>query len=412
MNIGNWLSRKFLAERNVDGSIFYRIGNQKSSLDGYDNMKASLHNPVLFGMLDKMALYLAQTQFYIGEQDNPVKDKLTDLLNNPNEYQSKQDFLKEYLFQRITSGYVFVAPIGSDGFARNIDRVDSLYNLSSCYVRYANENFRTKLLTREQHQQAGVKFRYEDNHGTSQPFQLSQVIPFFDVANGLTDDFLLRSPSKIDSVLLPAVNMIKAFEAQNVVIKSNGREMFFSEKKSQGLGIDQPIGKDDKEEIQRKNINYGMQRGQSRSMFLRGETGWKSLHIDAKDLALQEAIETTASAIAAAFNIPKDLIPVFSNAKYENKKESEIALIQGVVEPIAADFCNSFNSFFLGYDKKPLKYSLDHLAPMQHIEQIKVNKALNLSVAYRNFTQAGMTPDQTNQMFESLGINMMENEQD
>jgi hypothetical protein len=204
--------------------------------------------------------------------------------------------------------------------------------------------------------------------------------------------------------------MIKAFEAQNVVIKSNGREMFFSEKKGDKLGIQKPIGNDDKAEIQRKNSTYGMQRGMSRSMFLKGETGWKSLHIDAKDLALKEAIETTASAIAAAFNVSKDLIPVFSNAKYENQKESEIALIQGVVEPIAADFCNSLSSYFIGYENKPLQYSLDHLAPMQHIEQIKTNKAMSLSVAFRNFTQSGMSPEQTTELFQGLGINLIENE--
>lgn len=410
MGLGSWISHKFNAERNKDGSLFYRIGHQSHSIDGYTNQKAVLCNPVLFGLVDKIAMYMAQTEFYIGEKDAQTSDPLLDLINDPNEFQSKQDFLKEYIFQRISNGYTFVAPIGADSFENRVERVDSLYNLNSSKIEFKQDNFQTKLLTREQIKNLNITFRYNDGHATSQDFRIDQVIPFFDVANGLTDEFLLKSPSKIDSVLLPAVNMIKAFEAQNVVIKSNGREMFFSEQKGDKLGIQKPISNDDKTEIQRKNNTYGMQRGMSRSMFLKGETGWKSLHIDAKDLALKEAIETTASAVAAAFNVSKDLIPVFSNAKYENQKESEIALIQGVVEPIVADFCNSLSSYFVGYDKKPLQYSLDHLAPMQHIEQIKTNKAMSLSIAFRNFTQSGMTPEQTTEIFTDLGINLMENE--
>lgn len=400
------------AIRNVDGSYFYykNIGHQSATLDGYSNYKACLHNPVLFGLIDKIGMYLGQTDFYIGDPEDKKSDPLINLINDPNEYQSKQDFFKEYVFQRIANGYTFIAPIGSEGFENRVERVDSLFNLSGRYVQYDTSRFQTKLLTREEAQEKAYKFRYNDGHGTKRDFKLSQVIPFFDVANGLNDDFLLNSPSKIDSVLQPAVNMIKAFEAQNIIIKSNGREMFFSEQKGDKLNIQRPISNDDKNEIQRKNNTYGMQRGQSRSMFLRGETGWKSLHIDAKDLALQETVETTASAIASAFNVPKDLIPVFDNAKYENKKESEIQLIQSVVKPIADDICNSFSSFFKGYENNPLQCSFDHLAPMQHIEEIKTTKAMQLSIAFRNLTQSGMSAEQAQSFFEDLGIKTVNDE--
>ena len=405
------LSRLFNVTRNTDGSYFYsRIGSQSATLDGYNNYKAALHNPVLFGLIDKIGLYLGQTKFYIGEPDQKQNDPLLDLINSPNDYQSKQDFFKEYVFQRIANGYVFIAPIGAEGFEHRVERVDSLYNLNANYVEYNTQHFQTKLLTREEAKQKGFKFRYNDGVSNNRTFKIDDVIPFFDVANGLSEDFLLRSPSKLDSVLQPAVNMIKAFEAQNIIIKSNGREMMFSMRKSDKLGLDKPISNEDKAEIQRKNRTYGMQHGQNKTMYLKGETGWKSLHINAKDLALAEAIETTSSAIAAAFNVPKDLIPVFDNAKYENKKESEIQLIQSVVKPIADDICNSFSSYFKGYDKKPLQCSFDHLAPMQHIEQIKTDKAFKLSTAYRNLTQSGMTPEQATDFFESLGIKMMNDE--
>jgi phage portal protein BeeE len=107
----------FTATRNTDGPIYYTIGHQTSSIDGFDNKKAALYNPILLGLIDRIALYVAQTDFFIGESDSRKKnDPLINLINNPNEYQSKQDFLKEYVFQRIVRGATFMAPIGSEGF--------------------------------------------------------------------------------------------------------------------------------------------------------------------------------------------------------------------------------------------------------------------------------------------------------
>ncbi|KQC33971.1 hypothetical protein AAU57_12000 [Nonlabens sp. YIK11] len=410
MGLGQWLFGDFKATRHTDGSIFYEIGHQKHSFDGYTNLDVALKNPLLFGLIDKIASSLAQTEFYIGDLDNPTPDPLTDLINNPNDYQSKEDFWREYVFLRISDGFVFQAPIGAEGFEDKIDSVDSIYNLNTKHITYDNTTFQTKLLTRKQIQERQVKFRYKIDNNVNRAFDVSQIIPFFDVANGVCEDFLLRSPSKLDSVLMPAVNMLKAFEAQNIIIKSNGREMFFSEKKTKELGIAKPIGSDDKQEIQRKNAQYGMQRGQNRSMFLNGETGWKSLHIPMKDLGFQEVMETTAGAIAAALNIPRSLLPIFDNPKYENQKEAEISLIQTITEPMAADICGSYSSYF-GYEgDKKLKYSVDHLAPMQHIEQIKVRKFLDVSTAYRNLQTAGFTPDQSQELAQSMGVTFGDDE--
>jgi phage portal protein BeeE len=410
----SYLSNLWNAIRSVDGSVFtYRdIGYKSATLDGFNNRTAALRNPITMGLIDRMGMYFSQTDFYLGDEENKsYNDPLIELINDPNNYQSKQDFLKEYIFQRIINGYVFVAPISPDGFERKIERVDSLYNLNAEYIQFNTNTYKTKLLSRVEAEEQNILFKYDNGNGIVgiREFNAKDIIPFFDVANGLNEDFLLNSPSKMDAILQASVNVIKAFEAQNIVIKSNGREMFFSAEKSDGFKIKQPISNDDKNEIQRKNRSYGMQHGQNRSMFLRGETGWKSLHINAKDLNLKESIEVCASAIAAAFNVPKDIVGFTDTPKYENRKEGEIALIQTVIEPIAADFCNSLNSYF-GYKNNPLKYSLDHLAPMQHMELVKANKAMSLSTAFRNFTQAGVSPEQVMQLFSDLGINMMENE--
>ena len=404
-----------LGVRHDDGSYFYsRIGNQTAELDGYNSYDVALKNPILLGLIDKIANYLAQSKFYL-ENENE-NDPLIKLLNNPNDFQSKEDFFKEFVFNYISCGYQFIAPIGSVGFENDVTKVDSLYNLNPLFIDYNNLNIQTKLLTRKEISELNnLKFRYQIQQGANgqsssyKTFEYKNVLGFYDVANGLSNDFLLSSPSRLDSVLQASVNIIKAFEAQNIVIKSNGREMFFSEARGSELGLHKSLDKGDVKEIQRASNKYGMQHGQYRSMFLNKETGWKSLHINAKDLATEETIKTASIAIATALNVPKELIPVFDNSAYNNRKEALIDLIQGTVEPILSDICNTFTSYF-GYQKTPLLYTVDHLAPMQHIEEMKTTKALNLSQAYRNMTQSGMTTEQVTEMFEGLGIEINEND--
>ena len=409
----------FNATRSTDGIISYsKVGSQKAELDGYTTDSVALSSPVLFGLIDKIANFVAQATFYVeGDEENKTNDPLVSLLNSPNGFQSKEDFLKEFTFHYIASGYDFIAPIGSVGFEHDVTRVDSLYNLNPCFIDYNSVNFKTKLLTRGEIKDSNLlKFRYNVQQGSSgqatsyQEFEYKDVMGFFDVANGLTRDFLLSSPSRLTPVLQASVNVIKAFEAQNIVIKSNGREMFFNQAMASTLpGVAKNFDQKDIAKIQRANSGYGMEHGQNRSMFLNKETGYKSLHIDAKDIGIQEVLNTSAAAIATALNVPKDLIPVFDSSTYTNKKESEVELIQGTVEPILSDLCRTMSSFFK-YDGKPLRYSVDHLAPMQHIELIKTDKVLKLSTAYKNFVGAGMSAEETKALFEELGINMMENE--
>lgn len=409
-------NRLYNAIRYTDGSYFFtNIGHQKVDVDGYTNQRVALECPILFGAIDKIANYLAQVDFYLENDDNR-NDPLIKLLDDPNDFQSKEDFWKEWLFNYIACGYNFIAAISPAGFETNINRVDSIYNLNPKYICYDNFTVQTKFLTRQEIKDAkDLKFRYEVHRGhnggniTNKTFQYRDIIGFFDVANGVCHDFLLNSPSRIDSVLQASVNVIKAFEAQNIVIKSNGREMFFSEAKGTELGLNRDFNAKDQQEIQLKSRTYGMQHFQNRSIFLNKETGWKSLHIDARELAIYETLKTASMAIATALQVPKELIPVFDNSTYTNQKEAEIQLIQGVIEPIANDICSSLTTFF-GYKSKPLLYKVDHLAPMQHIEYLKADKISKLSIAFRNFTQSGMTVDETNELFESVGLNINGND--
>ena len=140
----------FNATRRTDGSIFYsQIGNQRAQLDGYTTYTAALESPILFGLIDKIAKFVAQAHFHIeGDKENKSNDPLIALLNSPNGFQSKEDFLKEFTFNYISSGYDFIAPIGSVGFEHDVTKIDSIYNLNPLYIDYNSVNFKTKLLTR------------------------------------------------------------------------------------------------------------------------------------------------------------------------------------------------------------------------------------------------------------------------
>ena len=408
MNWNSFLdSMRFSATRNIDGSIWYDLGRQAASFDGYTSVSVSMNNPVIFGLIDRIGSLASQVEFYQGDNPENNETDLIELMEMPNAFQSKQDFIKELTWQRFVNGFVYTIPIHPEGFD-DVNSLDSLYNLSSQHIQY-NKEFQTKLLLRSEFDEVKDKqFNYSID-GKDRTFNVGEIIAMYDVANGLTKDFLLTSPSRIDACIMPAVNMIKALEAQNVIINSNGRELFSSAQKSGKTGEmafagGLPMDSQDKEAIKRVTEGYGLTAGKTRSIHTNQQVAWESLHIPLKDLGLKETIDLCAALVATTFNVPKEVIPLFGDSKYENKKWAEVFLIQTPIKQLMDDFVTSFNNRYDLKGEERLNYSFDHLEAMQMIEDMKANKAFKISQALKNLKDYGMDDAASLEFLESLGI--------
>ena len=149
--------------------------------------------------------------------------------------------------------------------------------------------------------------------------------------------------------------------------------------------------------------------GRSRAI-IGNNLSWESLHINLKDLGLQDSIAANGTIVANALKVPSEIYEFLvngSNKTFENQAQARVAFVQQVVQPLADNIANSINSY-IGYEETPLVGSFAHLPEMQIIEDMKSDKVLKLSQAIRNLVQAGFTLEQANDYLETNGIDAIQ----
>jgi len=391
-----------------DGSHYYSVKEGNTAfLGGIDKLKIAKENPVISSCIEIRAKLLSQAEFFIEDAngDKNFDNDLIKLLNNPNPHQSKQDFLKQFEWFKSSYGWVYQKPYKAVGFAPT-----SIYNLKSSCIEFPNKMLNPMVWTdKETKEYYKQKFTYEfDDYKSS--FELNSIIPFYDLTNSLSDekDSFITAPSRLDSIIKQISNIGLIGDAENVMIQTNGREMFFGgQSKGGNLGISLQLDADDKKNIESSLMNnYGFGYGKKRSIALKNEVGHKSLHIPLKELGLHESLISNANLVREAFEVPNELYDTYmKGSTFENQKEALIGFVQNTVQGIADDLANSWTSYF-GYENTPIKASFSHLPVMQHTEDKKADKLLKIATAYRNLIQAGLTNEEANQIFANQGISI------
>lgn len=394
--------------RYSNGDNFYRmLKGSANFLNGRDKLDIALSNPVLSSCINIRANCLSNAIFY---QENANGEKVFDskdleLVNNPNPFQSRQDFLKQYEWYRVAYGWVYQKPMGSVGFKPN-----SIYNLKSSCIEFPKELKRSliwdKQDTKDYYSQ---EFIYEQD-GIKKKIELKDIIPFYDISNGLIDtkESLVTSPSRLDSIIKSLSNIDLALTAENVMIQSNGRELFSQDVKGGNLGVQLPMDVEDKNNIDAKLVNnFGFGRGRRRAITTNKPVEWQSLHIKLSELGLHESITNNANIVSQSLEVPNEIYKAFKKGDtFENQGAAMVNFYQNVIQPVADDLCNSWNSFF--DIKNPIKASFEHIPSMSTIEEQKANRMLKIATAYEKLTRAGFNLEQVDELLTSNGINSNE----
>jgi predicted DNA-binding transcriptional regulator AlpA len=379
-------------------------------------MDFALNNPVTYAVIEIRAKVLAQVKFlYDDGNGNLTEDnEYVQLLENPNPQQSKEDFLKQLEWYRCVYGWVYQKPYGAVGM-----KTSAIYNLNPFYCEFPKKKeLKSMIAWTESDIKAwkAQKIKYKDPAGKEMSVEVGELLAFYDTANGLKDTSKhfnpLISPSRLESVFKPTTNTNLAMDAENVMIQTNGRELFSGgSDRGFNLGAALPMGVDDKESVEKNLIHdYGLTGAKKRSIATNQHVEWQSLHIKLKDLGLHESISSNSNLIREAYEVPNELYKAFQKGStYENQKEALISFIQRTMQPIADDCANTWNKhFFEGSKKGKLVASFDHLPVMQHTEEKKAEKVLKIAHAMYRLTQAGMTPDQAREFIEQQGVNFQE----
>ncbi len=391
--------KNWFYERLSNGQVWYSVGSGDSSWELGNKVETLLDNPVTFTCTDLLADLFCQFKPLIGDKEND-NHFLVKLLDNPNPYQSKQDFLKEYIFFKQAEGWVFQYPVKTVGF----EETENIFNLNPTKVSY-DKNFPTRTIFGNEAKEVKKKqFKYEEAY-QKKNFDIKDIIPFFDVANGLSDDFLLKSPSRLKTVQKQIRNINAASDAKFKAIGKVGR--FIVSGASKGQHITTPMDPNDKQRIENNFGRYGLGNIKGDIIATNSEVSVHDLSIALKNLALDESVMADAMMIINVFRTPLELFILSTSGNtFENQKTAIVNYIQTYVQKHVNDYCNSLNSFYGLKGKDQLTGTLDHLSVMQHVEEMKADKALKISAALRNLQNTGID---ANEFLQSQGINIQDN---
>ena len=343
-------------------------------------------NPIVMPALNLIATYYTTARWYekgaggVLQENTPALN----LLKKPNPFQTYDDFQKQYVWYKYVYGYLHQLPISTTN-AKDVKNIKYLYNLKSSGIEFPKD-FKGGLITTKSEHEAFLKQKilYEDKqYGFKRSPEVGDLLSFYDLANGL-DGNPLTAPSRLKALKKPIGNIEKAFDAKNIVIQSNGKELVTNETVGNIAKI--PLTTEEDKDIKKKlKTTYGVGIGQDRSIVTNSALKWQSLHIKLKELGLDESVINDAQTIINAFGIPPELFTVDgTSATFENQEKAVISFLQSKIQVELDDQANTYNNAW-GTD---LVAKLDHLPIMRSIEKSKVASLRSLAFAIKILVDA------------------------
>jgi hypothetical protein len=361
MGLFNLWGKSVNVERNREGVFTYSFLENNGFVNSTKYLEASLTNPVLMAIIAlRCKIYSQMKITHLDKSGNPIENsELLKLFRQPNYFQSQQDFLFQQMWFLSATGTNLTYKINA------LSRTESIYNLIPSEIKLHDTYKLKKFLSTKKDIVA-----YEDQlitytlEGQETNIKLKNIIPTYDLANGLTVNSLMSSPSRLTGISKTIENIEENLLAKNVNLKMSQKYLMAS----QGDGNEAQIQKTDRDDITRKI---------SAKSLLITNANIKAQHLvsDMKKLFLDEQFSNDALTCLLAFDMNRDILNYFSNgaSTHENQSQGFINWIQNSIQNDADNTLNSFaSSFGLIDNGESLKASYDHLPVMQLVMKTKL----------------------------------------
>jgi len=392
--INGWLNNLFY-EHDKSGDNWYLLNNDGEWATQGANLQIAQNHPILTPALLFIANLFAQGKFKVVHKKTmaPVENHwLIDLLNKPNGYQSRVDFLESLLFMKIANG----AGVVWVRRGTRISKPDSLYLLDSELIEYP-KNFQTPYSFDSKFKEVENQMIVYDKDGENLKIRFGDLIFFHDAPPGITNRSKLRdnkyrnklvNTSRLDGLRQTLINTKDSLLAKNIILKSNGKEMITTS----GSGF--PMTPDEKADAEHIfNSGYGLSNTRKRALITKANLTWKSMHIALRDLGLDESIKVDGNIIYTALHIPKDILSLEAKkTTYNNFKESMTSFIQNDIQAFMNDFVTTIELEFLE-DGLELVGDYEHLPVMQFIRKERY-EAVKLRAEALNYLLATGIPEE------------------
>lgn len=379
---------KYMYEKLSDDMEFYFNQHEYLGAESKNYLLAQGH-PLLSTAMLFVSQIFAQAKFVVKDRNgNSVNDHwILDLLDNPGYSLTKNDFLLSLYFSKMYSGTAVVQMVRSAGF----DQPTKLRILDYNKIDFPGIRLSDHKLSRYD----AYKIMYDREFEASK-IKIKDLVFIRDLPvvtsnieslDGSTVDsrYIFTGKSRLNGLRQVLYNVTLSFQAKEVILKTNGKELF-SSKNSEA-----PMGDKDKVNVKRKiNESYGLTKGRSRAIITRASLDWKSLHIAIRDLGLDESVKTDSNVIFAALQIPRDILSLDGKkSSYKNQKESMVSYLQNTMQPVVNDVAQSLQALL--EDGYTIEGGYEHLPVMKYILDQKYQGIIKQAEALKKLLEVGIS---------------------
>ncbi len=355
----------------IDVDKPYEIFNENPSINQVINKKASMFSNMELKLTDK--------------DNNIIDDKdLLKLFQNPNIFQSLNDFLKSYLTQKSVYGNTFIYK----NKPSNLQKYPT--TLQCISPRYIQPNLTGKVF--DQLSMSDVVKYYEMinyNGSNNRKFDVNEIL--WSRITDLDDPLVGVSPLK--SLKYPITNTKLAYDYLNVISGEKGAIGVLSDDNRSPMG-GMPLKDEEKRNIEESySKNYGVKEGQRKVIVTKSALKWQPMSYPTQDLLLLEQIDTYFLTIIDHFGMNVNLFSSKSQT-FENVKNAIIQTYQDTIIPEADLFCQELTSFLEIEEGLKITPSYDHVAILRESNKTDATTLSQASTYLIQLQQAGVLNQQ------------------
>lgn len=370
-----------------------------------------LSNPAMLKVFALQCDLFSLGKFYLYKGEQEIEeDKILDLLNEPNPFQSSQEFLWEYMFwQMLGLSQIFI-------YKKDLDSLlipNKMYLLVPYQLDFPEEINDSKgkiILTDKTLRQIDDKFvTYNYPDGTNFKFKYGNLVSIKDLS---TPNLGSDIDSRIDALTKVITNNEESLNSQNINIRFAGKFMVAG--KSDPNNVNElPLSNAEKLDIEEKSLRS------SPVEAVKSMIDIKRFVENAGNQKLDEAFLNTYFFIGTMYGIPRDVLEAYNSSTYENQEKARGAHVDYSLRPKGDVLAGKLSKFFGLYEKGlQIELDWDHLPFTQVFEEqrakVRQTKAQTLTTLLRagvpieevnEFLDTTFTVDESKQNFENVTQN-------
>lgn len=369
------------AERYTNGEWFLKLFDRDSAVSKIrsekERLEAVLSNPAALKVFKLQCDLFSLGKFHTVRNDEIVEDDpLIKKLRYPNPYQSQRQFLWDYMFWNM---------LGTAYLYRNSNMLNDntkLYFLDPTRFQWTDDILfkldKIVLSKKTFNDYENLTIQYHNLDGTITIYKLAEIMPFFDLSNGVGNWY--RGNSTIDALYKVIYNSEKGLDAKGINLEFSGKYMVSGQHKDQDIyGV--PMSKEEQRYIEKST------RKNKPVHAVKSMLDIKRFVENIDNLKLDSAYREDYFTIGNMFGIPRDVLEAFNSSTYENQEKARGAHIEYCLQPKGNDLADGLEKMF-GYSDLDIdiQMSWNHLSFMQVFEKeradVKHRKMETLKMVY------------------------------